>query len=153
MENIISGIFSILIGFGCLWLGRKMNKWTKRIKGWKQVQAKLISKKIGERKILQGTELNNYRIYIEYEFTVDGKTYHGNILNMIELEGGEQSMLMTTAERNIKKITDPISVYYDPQNPERSLAHKGSRALWFALIIVGILMILIGTAVTVSVLV
>lgn len=150
METIISGIFSILIGIACIYFGFKMRKWRKLVTGWSRAMAKVISKSIGERKILPGTARNNYRIYIQYEFNVNGRTYLGDVLNLVELQGGEESMMMSTANRELKKIGDEMNIYYNPSDPTQSIARIGGSSFWVLLIIIGILMIFIGTLVNIS---
>lgn len=150
METIISGIFSVLIGIACIYFGFKMKKWREQVSGWSRTMAKVISKSIGERKILPGTARNNYRIYIQYEFNVNKRTYLGDVLNLIELQGGEESMMMSTATRELKKIGDKINIYYNPSDPTQSIARIGGSSFWYLLMIIGILMIFIGFIVNIS---
>lgn len=145
MEAILSGIFLILIGIGSIWAGAKMSGWRKITSQWTKTSAKLISKHIGEKKILPGTSLSNFRIYVDYEFTVNGKTYRGNTLNLVELENGEEAMLMKTAERLIQKIGDHLVVYYNPANPLQSIVYRGGYTFWILLSLLGLFMLLMGT--------
>lgn len=144
MEAIISGIFLILIGIGSIWAGSKMSGWRKITSEWTRTNATLISKHIGEKKILPGTSQSNYRIYVEYEFTVNGKSFVGNTLNLVELQNGEEAMLMKTAERLIQKIGNNLTIYYNPQNPNQSVVYRGGYMFWIFLLMLGIGMMLIG---------
>lgn len=144
IESILSGIFLVLIGIGCIWAGNKMSGWRKITSEWTKTNAKLISKHIGEKKILPGTSQSNYRIYVEYEFTVNGTTFVGNTLNLVELQNGEEAMLMKTAERLIQKIGSTITIYYNPANPNQSVVYRGGYIFWIFLLMLGIGMILIG---------
>lgn len=58
---------------------------------------------------------------LEYEYEVDGRTYEGsNAATQFQDERDDLEALVRRDENKLKHVT----VYYDPDNPERSVAHR-----------------------------
>jgi hypothetical protein len=134
----------LIIGGFAVYSGVKTLKHRKRVYHWPMVSTgKIISKTIGKRKLSGGGGTGaNYRIDVEYEILVFGKIYTGHHYYAIELIGGERAMTYKMAEKMINNLQDPISVFYNPENPSESYMIKDHPWFMYFSLIVGILMLL-----------
>lgn len=142
MKEVLIGIFLCILGFFCLWAALKMLKLKRKLRGWKKIKATVLSKTVEERKILSGTDLNNFRISVEYQYEVDGKFYTNNIFYAEEIENAEVSMLKRMAQKKIDTLQQEIIVFYNPNNPQESYTIHKNLLFAYLLLLFGAIMIL-----------
>lgn len=120
MENILTAIFLIVLGGVSILMWIKLIQLKSRLSSWKSTKGKVLNKSVGERKILPGTDLDNFRVYLEYEYEVENQKIIGNHLSAIELLGGEKAMLKKMAVKRLQKIPENVVVWYNPEKPKES---------------------------------
>lgn len=123
MEHYIISIFLIIIGSVATLMGIKLFRFRIKLSNWINTKARVLHKKVDEREILPGTELANFRTFITYEYKVDGDKHIGNRYNAIELLGGESASLKKMALKEVQKLPDEITVYYNPENPNEAFVN------------------------------
>ena len=138
-----------MIGAGAIYAAQFIAKNRKKTSKWARTEGKLIWKKIDFKKLSSATRAN-YRIYLEYEYSFQGKVYTGNNYYAIELEKGEHSFLEYQAKKELDRIPENLMVYVNPSDPTESFIIKeGSFFIWVCYlmgipaIIAGIIILLI----------
>lgn len=144
MEQYIISIFLIIIGGVATFMGIKLMRFRIRLSNWKETSGKILHKRVDEKEILPGADLDNFRIYLSYEYQVNGNNFIGNRYNAIELLGGETASLKRIANKEIEKLPEEITVYYDPQKPSDSFVNPISFFSLFISLFIGIPFLLAG---------
>lgn len=97
---------------------------------WPSVEGRLAKIGLSERKsstyagrIGTRTESVSYGIDVEYDYRVSGRTYRGQQFSFEPRSGDREYWEAKTRKF---KTGSPVSVYYDPSNPESSVLETGA---------------------------
>ena len=92
---------------------------------WPSVQGRVLSKQVKSSTFRDnnGRTSDSYRPQIEYTYVVDGKTYQGSTLRIPSRPYGRSNKAQEAiAEFSLKK---PCTVYFDPEDPNKSVLQPG----------------------------
>ncbi|HRE68812.1 MAG TPA: DUF3592 domain-containing protein [Cyclobacteriaceae bacterium] len=111
-------IFSLIIGITGLWMGSKLLKNYFYVKGWKQTEATVLSKKVEE----QG---GYWYVRVEFKYLYNSKEYINHMIYSIELTGGSRQFRYEAwAAKAVGKIENQIKVYVNPEDPAQSFIFR-----------------------------
>lgn len=142
--DIVVCVLMIVFGVVFLYIYTIIRKHGYNAKSWGITTGKITQKHVGERKRLPGTDQNNFRIYVNYSYSVNDIAYEGTNYHVAEIRGGEVSMLQRMAEKELNSIADQPKVYYNKINPAISFLKPVSKIVSVMILFFGILCLLIG---------
>ncbi len=126
---ICSGVF-FLIGLSIMALGWKTYRKSSRVASWLTTTGIVT---VSEVIRSMGSELK-YSAHIVYQYSVNGVSYSSNKITPAELmdiaDTGQNE-----AVAKVKKypLQSTVTIYYDPQDPQRAVLEKGGDASLFFL--------------------
>jgi hypothetical protein len=122
--DFCSGIF-FLAGLAILFTGIRTYQRSKQAANWMTVTGMVTTSKVINP---MGNERKQYA-HIEYEYSVLGTSYVSNKINFAQLSGFNDTAL-GTAEEKVKKFPAgrSVTVYYDPQEPQRAVLEIGGNS-------------------------
>ena len=122
--DFCSGIF-FLAGLAILFTGIRTYQRSKQAANWTTVTGMVTTSKVINP---MGNERKQYA-RIEYEYSVLGTSYVSNKINFAQLSGFNDTAL-GTAEEKVKKFPAgrSVTVYYDPQEPQRAVLETGGNS-------------------------
>ena len=122
--DFCSGIF-FLAGLAILFTGFRTYQRSKQAANWTTVTGMVTTSKVINP---MGNERKQYA-RIEYEYSVLGTSYVSNKINFAQLSGFNDTAL-GTAEEKVKKFPAgrSVTVYYDPQEPQRAVLEIGGNS-------------------------
>lgn len=141
--TICSGFF-FLVGLGIVLSGVRTYTRSKQISNWLITTGTV---KVSEVKRSGGTKIE-YHDRIIYDYTVMGTDYTSNTVTVADLMGIVDNGL-AAAQAKVQKFPagSTVTVYYDPEDPRRSVIQKGGDSSLFILggifMVVGIVFFLI----------
>ena len=125
------------------WYGIKLIKLYLRVKKWERIKATVIQRSVVKRKLSSASRAG-YKPSIDYSYTYNSKTYTGSKIFLVELIKGERGFLQHAAEKWLEKIKPEIEIYVDPKNPNEAVMFCEGIALYFFVLIMGLMSLLIG---------
>jgi Protein of unknown function (DUF3592) len=140
------GIFAFLISIVCFWASQKLIRLYFGVKKWNRVEAKILSKEvIYDANLIGGSSAGSkYTVKTEYQYEFEQKTYTNNKIMLAELLGGRFATLEWQAKKIAERITNPIKIYVNPQNPQESVIFCEGITLYFFIALMGFVAFLIG---------
>lgn len=140
---IIFCAFFLLIGataiaWGLRYLGR-----ARAARSWSLTDGRIMQSRV-ESYVDQSDSDSTlmYQAVVEYRYTVSGSNYEGN---RVRFGGGGASSVEESAAKVVREFHRGLTVpvYYDPQNPAKSVLDR-KPSLWiYAPIIVGLIIVLL----------
>ena len=127
--TICSGVF-FLIGLGIVLSGVRTYTRSNQISNWLTTAGTI---KISEVRRSGGTKIE-FHDHIVYEYTVLGTTYTSNTVTVANLMGITDKG-SPEAQAKVKKFPagSSVTVYYNPEDPHRSVIQKGGDSSLFIL--------------------
>lgn len=141
--EIFTGIFGILIGLGSIWFSIKFLKLYFKVKGWKRVDAKVISKEITIHEKYSTTR-TPYKLNATYTYVFNGSAYNGSKIYLAELLGGQANHMKSDAEKRLARIQENLTIYVDPSNPKESVMYCEGAGLYYFILAMGVFALLYG---------
>lgn len=141
--NYFIFIFSLTVSISAFWFSIKFIRLYLKVKKWNRVTATILSKEI----VLNpksSSARSPYGLKVEYSFNYNNSEYKGHNVYLIELSGGWANHMKSTAERELSKIGDMMSVYVNPNDPSQSVIYCQGIGLYVFVFFMGIMALLIG---------
>jgi len=141
--NYFTFIFALVISAVAFWFSIKFIRLYFKVKKWNRVNAAVLSKEMFLHPKVSSSR-SPYGIKVNYTYQVDNSTYNGNNIYLVELVGGQANHMKSTAEIELSKIGDMMSVYVNPNDPSQSLIYCQGIGLYVFVFFMGIMALLIG---------
>jgi hypothetical protein len=154
--SVISVILAVT-GLGVLVWGFRRMQQSSAMKDWPTTQGTIRSSTVVSREAapLNAEESYDddapkpkpqvlYRPDVEYTYTVNGETYTGNLIAFDVTEVSSKQHAQAQAARFVPRA--PVTVYYDPEDPQHALLEPGVQAASWAIPGAGAACIFIATA-------
>ena len=137
-----TSLFAFVLGALLLWLGWRRQQKVKASMSWPYVLGKVVAasvRQVVERGDAQTRDITNYVPFVQYEYQVGGQNYQGNRLAF-------QEKGYTSHKKAFKLVADfpvggPVSVYFDPANPQNAVLERKAHGNNFPLVVGGILVL------------
>lgn len=129
----------LIIGLACIYAGIKLIRLLASIRKWPSTKGTLIEKYLADPIQTSKDCPDDKRIFAKYNYTVDTAEYEGTNVYAIEIIKGERMSLSRQALRQMEKIDNEPTVYYNPDKPTESFLIADSNAWRVILLVSGIL--------------
>jgi len=140
---MVVGIFAILIALGCFYASHKMIITYRNVQQWRLVVATVLEKKIAERK--DHSTKASYGLFVTYQYDFNAKTYQNNKVFLVDLIGGQANHASPDlAQPYADKITHPLTIYVNPNNPAESVIFRDGIMMYIGIATLGTLSLIIG---------
>lgn len=141
--NYFTAIFSILISIGCFWMSIKMIRLYLKVKKWERITATVTSKEIFIHP-KYSTSRSPYGLKVSYSYSKNGIEYTGHTVYLAELLGGQANHMKATVERKMNKISDSMSVFVNPADPNQAVMYCDGIGLYVFVFFMGLMSLLVG---------
>ena len=138
----MAGLFAFVLGALLLWLGWRGQQKMKASMAWPYVLGKVVAasvRQVVERGDAQTRDITNYVPFVQYEYQVGGQNYQGNRLAF--QEKGYNSHKKAFKLVAAYPAGNPVSVYYDPANPQNAVLERKAHGNNILLVVGGILVL------------
>jgi hypothetical protein len=118
--HYIKIVFALIISGAAFFFSTKFILLYFKVKSWNRINAEVLSKEIYLHPKYSTTR-TPYGIKATYRYAVDGSSYTGDKIYLIELAGGQANHMKHNAESKLKDISSNMSIYVNPDNPKESV--------------------------------
>ena len=136
---ILCGIF-VLLGLGLIAIGLRSIYFRLASKSWPTVIGRIMASEMGRHSDKHGTV---YTADIQYDYTVNEKLYSGNLISFGHADTSNSDD--ARSDLNEYPVNKEVKIYYDPDNPHRSVLQPGVGNGGFVVILFGFGFMLIAT--------
>lgn len=126
----------ILIGIVCLFIALRNRQRAQASAEWHSAPGTLLSFKITKGKTKHQT---HYYPHLKYEYTLNGTRYTSDRISFGYLAYDSEDEAKSELEQRVGK--NPVTVYYDPQNPKDAVLLRDATSGSLSLIIIGVALI------------
>lgn len=144
MENLIAGIFGLLLGVAGLWTGFRLLKSRALVENWKTTNGRVIER--GTYKPNQpmlSAPAFRYAPLIRYSYEVNGQEFVSNSILPRRIQMPRHSTIKW-AERQAQSFPDEVVVYFNPQDPSESYLHNTARSTLYVVLAFSSFALLVG---------
>ena len=144
MENLIAGLFGILIGAVGLWTGIRQLRNRALFNDWKTTNGKVI-----ERGVYQpdGAMLSvpafRFAPLVRYTYQVDGREFENNSILPVRIQLPQHSS-RKWAQRKAGSFADEVTVHYNPEDASESYLVLTSKLTLYTVVAASCLLIAVG---------
>ena len=138
----MAGLFAFVLGALLLWLGWRRQQKVKASMSWPYVVGKVVAasvRQVVERGDAQTRDVTNYVPLVQYDYQVGGQNYQGNRLAFQEKAYSSQKKAFHLVAAF--PAGNPVSVYYDPANPQNAVLERQAHGNNILLVVGGILVL------------
>ena len=138
----MAGLFAFVLGALLFWQAWRRQQKVKASMSWPYVPGRVIAasvRQVVERGDAQTRDITNYVPFVQYEYQVGGQNYQGNRLAF--QEKGYNSHKKAFKLVAAYPAGNPVSVYYDPANPQNAVLERKAHGNNFLLAVGGILVL------------
>ena len=127
MENLIAGIFGLLLGLAGLWTGFKLLKSRSLVEHWKTTNGRVVERGTykPDQPMLSAPAFR-YAPLVRYSYQVNGKEFVSNSILPRRIQLPRHSTIKW-AERQAQSFPDEVVVHFNPENPSESYLLNTSR--------------------------
>ena len=144
MENLIAGIFGLLLGVVGLWTGFRQLKNRALFTRWKTTSGKVIERGTYQPdQAMLSVPAYRHAPLVKYSYVVDGHQFINNSIwpKRIQLP---QHNTMKWAQRKAESFPNDVVVHYNPEDASESYLIMTSRLVLYAVVAASIVVLLIG---------
>ena len=136
---------AMLVAFGLLLIG--MGAWmylsSRVTRDWSSVEGEVVGVEIRDARLYRGRK--GYQGFVSYQYIVDGQAYTSAVFRF-----GSGTGKTSSYDRAVERVStyqpgDPVSVYYQPEDPANAALEVGVE--WFFGVLIACGLFLIGTAI------
>ena len=127
MEKYLAGAFGLLIGLVGLWTSLVQWRNLRALNRWKMTSGKIIERGTFLVETANtGAPAYQYSPLVNYVYQVDGEEFANNSIFPRHIQAPERGT-RDWAEKRSTLFTDPVKVFYNPENPAESFLVKTSQ--------------------------
>ena len=144
MENLISGIFGVLLGLAGLWTGFKLLKSRSLVELWQTTNGRVVER--GTYKPNQpmlSAPAFRYAPLVRYSYQVNGKEFVSNSILPRRIQLPRHSTIKW-AERQAQSFPDEVVVHFNADDPAESYLLNTSRGTVFIVLAASSFALLLG---------
>ena len=146
MENLIAGIFGLLLGIVGVVTGITLLKKRKQFNQWKTTSGRVIERGTYQPDIpMLSAPAFRYAPLVKYEYQVAGKEFVSNSILPKRIQAPQHSTIKW-AQKKAGSFPDEVTVFYNPEDPAESYLVQTSKATLYTVIGASSFSILIGLA-------
>lgn len=138
----MAGLFAFVLGALLLWLGWRGQQKVKASMSWPYVLGKVVAasvRQVVERGDADTRDTTHYVPFVQYEYQVGGQNYQGNRLAF--QEKGYNSHKKAFNLVAAFPVGGPVSVFFDPANPQNAVLERKAHGNNVLLVVGGILVL------------
>ena len=133
-------VFVMVIGAAAVVAGISLFVASGKARGWPVVSGQIVERTVGPSTTTGASRPGRYfEPRVTYDYTVDGKTYHGHRITMTTNAYDEDK-----ARRVANELPDTVEVHYNPRDPADAVLEPSSIGMSLALLIGGVIGLVIG---------
>ncbi len=146
MENLIAGLFGLLLGIVGVVTGITQLKRRAQFNQWRTTNGRVIERGIYQPDIpMLSAPAFRYAPLVKYEYKVVGKDFVSNSIRPKRIQGPQHSTIKW-AQKKADSFPDEVTVFYNPEDPAESYLIQTSKATLYTVITAFSFVILIGLA-------
>ena len=150
MENVIAGIFGLLLGIAGIWVGLKALRSRAAVGRWNTTKGRVIERGVYQpNQPMLSARAFRYSPLVRYTYKVDGKDFESNSILPSRIQAPRHSTIKW-AHKQADSFGDEVVVHYNPTDPaEAYLVQVSKMTLYFVLLasgfalLVGLLFLLV----------
>ncbi|MBL4761986.1 MAG: DUF3592 domain-containing protein [Gammaproteobacteria bacterium] len=119
ISSIIVGL--VLMGFG---IKNRINAYQSKF--WPTVQGIVAHSSVGSER--DDDEFIRYRVSVSYDYVLGSKSYYGRVIQFSMSDFRDEVKAKAVADKYPKG--DHVTVYYEPENPDKSVLEPGGSGGW-----------------------
>lgn len=144
MENLIAGIFGLVIGVVGVLTGFSLLKKRAQFNQWKTTKGKVIERGTYQPDIpMLSAPAFRYAPLVRYEYQVAGKNFVSNSILPKRIQAPQHSTIKW-AKKKADSFPDEVTVYYNPEDPFETYLVMTSKTVLYIVIAAASLVILVG---------
>ena len=135
MENVIAGIFGLLLGIAGFWTGFKALRSRAMVDRWNTTKGRVIERGVYQpNQPMLSAPAFRYSPLVKYAYQVNGKDFESNSILPSRIQSPRHST-KKWAQKQADSFADQIVVHYNPTDPAEAYLVQVSRfALYFLLL-------------------
>jgi len=144
MENLVAGLFGLLVGTVGVVTGVTQLKRRTRFNRWKTTSGRVIERGTYQPDIpMLSAPAFRYAPLVKYKYQVDGKEFVSNSILPKRIQAPQHSTIKW-AQKKAESFPDEVAVYYNAEDPSESYLVQTSRATLCLVIIASCLVMFVG---------
>jgi hypothetical protein len=144
MENLIAGVFGLLIGVVGVVTGFTLSKKRKQFNQWKTTNGRVIERGTYQPDIpMLSVPAFRYAPLVKYEYQVAGKDFVSNSILPKRIQSPQHSTIKW-AQKKADSFPDDVTVFYNPEDPAESYLVQVSKATLYLVVGASIVVTLVG---------
>ena len=144
MENLIAGIFGLLLGIVGLWTGFRALKNRSLANRWKTTNGKVIERGTYQPNMpMISAPAFRYAPLVKYTYQVDGREFVNDSILPKHIQLPRHGT-RKWAQRQAESFSDDVTVHYNPEDPAECYLVQTSKSTLFVVIGASCLSMLIG---------
>jgi len=145
MENLIAGIFGLLLGVVGFYTGVKQLKNRELFSRWQTTKGRVIERGIYEPRTAVALPAFRHAPLIKYRYSVAGEEFTNNSILPIRIQLPQHNT-RKWAERQAASFPEEVVVYYNPEDAAESYLKLTSRWTLYLVLASSCLLIAVGGA-------
>ncbi|PWT89422.1 MAG: hypothetical protein C5B55_11435 [Blastocatellia bacterium] len=144
MENLIAGIFGLLLGAVGLWTGFKQLKNRAAFAHWKTTIGKVVERGTYQPSVATGgPPAFRHAPLVKYSYRVNGQDFVNNAIHPIRIQLPQRNTLKW-AQKKAASFPDEVTIHYNPEAPGESYLVLTSRWILYVVVASACVCLLVG---------
>ena len=135
MENLIAGIFGMVLGLVGIWTGIRLLQKRTLFDQWKTTSGHVIERSTySPNQAMLSAPAFRHAPLVRYQYEVDGKNFESIWILPRQIQLPRHGS-KKWAQRQAESFADEVVVHYNPEDPGESYLHNSSRAALYVVIL------------------
>ena len=140
MRRRMVAIFVLVIGLAAVVAGITLMSASRKARGWPVVTGRIVERSVGPSTTTGASRPGRYfEPRVTYDYTVEGKTYHGHRIAMTTDAYDEDK-----ARRVANELPESVEVHYNPRDPADAVLQPSSIGMSILILVFGAIGLLVG---------
>ena len=142
MRRRMVAIFILVIGAVAVVASVTLMSASRKARSWPVVTGQIVERAVVPSTTTGASRPGRYfEPRVTYDYTVDGKTYHGHRIGMTTEAYDEDK-----ARRVVRELPDAVEVHYNPSDPADAVLRPSAIGMSLLILIFGAIAVLVGGA-------